>query len=416
MHIVIVNRWPRFFDGVRWDNELTRYEEFVDHDANQVSYIVDGLGADGVLADPAEIACLVRVEDVNDVAALGAAVREITERVGPVDELLALSEFTLEQAAKVRAELGIPGPTVDEVAVYRDKVRMKQILDEAGIRVPRFAGCVDAEQVRAFTESCGYPLILKPVDAAASIGVHRVTDRAELDAALAEVISTGALVRYEVEEFVAGDIYHIDGFVDDDASVAFQAVSRYINDCLAFTTGTPLGSVLVGPSPVRSMIEEFSRTVIAALGLRRLPFHLEVFLTPDGELVFLEIGGRVGGAEVPHLLNQVFGVNLYEMWLRALSGDPVAAPAEPVESSGGWLVIPKSAERTERVLRASSMRDQVPIVWRELLPAPGQVLAPGGAYDALHRGRFILLHEDEHVVEAGIRKIIENFDFEAELL
>jgi hypothetical protein len=412
MHIVIVNRWPRFFDGIRWDNELTRYEEFVDHEANQVSYVVDGPGADGVLADPAKIACQVRVEDVNDVAALVAAVREITERVGPVDELIALSEFTLEIAAKVREDLGIPGPTVDEVAVYRDKVRMKQVLDEAGIRVPRFATCSSTEQVRSFAASCGYPLILKPVGGAASIGVSRVDNVAELDAAL----TTLDLAGYEIEEFIAGEIYHVDGFVDDDSRVTFQAVSRYINDCLSFARGTPLGSVLMGLSPRRTLIEEFSQQVVSALGLRRLPFHLEVFITPAGDPVFLEIGGRVGGAEVPHLLYQVFGVNLYEMFLRVLSGAPVPPAPKHVDSSGGWLIMPKSAAQTERVARVSSMRDQMPIVWRELLPAPGQVLAPGGAYDALHRGRFILLHEDEHVVEAGIRKIIENFDFEAELL
>ncbi|PXX71312.1 ATP-grasp domain-containing protein [Nocardia tenerifensis] len=412
MHIVIVNRWPRFFDGVRWDNELTRYEEYVDHEANRVSYVVDGPGAEGVLADPAKIAHLVRVADVNDVAALRAAVREITVRVGPVDELIALSEFTLEIAAKVREDLAIPGPTVDEVAVYRDKVRMKQVLEKAGIRVPRFAACVSAEQVRSFADSCSYPLILKPLAAAASIGVRRVDDAAALDAALSSIV----LADYEIEEFVTGEIYHVDGFADDAAHVPFQAVSRYINDCLSFTQGAPLGSVLLNPSPRRALIEEFSRQIVSALDLRRLPFHLEVFVTPAGEPVFLEIGGRVGGAEVPHLLYRVFGVNLYEMFLRVLSGEPVPAVPEHVDSSGGWLIMPKSAERAERVVRAASMRELVPAVWRELLPEPGHVLAPGGAYDALHRGRFILLHEDERVVEAGIRKIIENFDFEAESL
>ena len=50
MHIVIVNRWPRFRDGRRWDNELTRYEDFFDHQQHRISYVVDALGADGVLA------------------------------------------------------------------------------------------------------------------------------------------------------------------------------------------------------------------------------------------------------------------------------------------------------------------------------------------------------------------------------
>ncbi|MFE7447475.1 biotin carboxylase, partial [Streptomyces chartreusis] len=61
MHIVLVNRWPRFSDGIRWDNELTRYEEFIDHDKHRVSYVVDALGAEGVLVDPARIAHFVQV-------------------------------------------------------------------------------------------------------------------------------------------------------------------------------------------------------------------------------------------------------------------------------------------------------------------------------------------------------------------
>ncbi|WP_228718096.1 hypothetical protein [Kitasatospora acidiphila] len=132
MHIVIVNRWPRFSDGVRWDNELTRYEELIDHDRHQVSYVVDDLGVRGVLAEPSKIAAMVRIDDVNNADSLRAAVQEVTERVGPVDQLVALPEFTLEIAARVREDLGLPGPTRDEVAVYRDKVRMKELLAEAG--------------------------------------------------------------------------------------------------------------------------------------------------------------------------------------------------------------------------------------------------------------------------------------------
>ncbi|MFD7912131.1 acetyl-CoA carboxylase biotin carboxylase subunit family protein [Streptomyces sp. NPDC059752] len=409
MHIVIVNRWPRFEeDGVRWDNELTRYEEFIDHDAHQVSYVVDALGAEGVLADPAKIAHLVRIDDVNDVDALRAAVVEVSEKVGPVDQLIALSEFTLEIAAKVREDLGLPGPTTAEVAVYRDKVRMKEILAAAGVRVPRFAACTDVESGLALARSCGYPVILKPVDGAASIGVHRVEDEATLAELLAEV----DLMRYEIEEFVTGTIHHVDGFADARSEVGFQVTSRYVNDCLSFGAGEPLGSFVLQDSPLRGRIEEFSRGCVRALGMRDTPFHLELFVTPEDELVFLEIGGRVGGSEVPHLLNKLFGVNLFEIWLRALCGEPTTPPTRSGDPSGGWLVVPKPAGLPAVVRKASSVRGSVPAVWRELLPSVGEVLEPGGAYDALHAGRFILLHDDQVQVEADIRRIIETFEFE----
>ncbi len=407
MHIVIVNRWPRFDDGVRWDNELTRYEEFLDHERNQVSYVVDGRGAAGVLTDSEHIAALVEVDDVNSYEALHAAVALITETAGPVDQLIALSEFTLGIAARVRESMGIPGPTPAEVAVYRDKVRMKEVLAAAGVPVPRFARYESPAQVTAFAAECGYPVIVKPVDGAASIGVHLVAD----EAALAALQPSLDPERHEIEEFVTGAIYHVDGFAGPKADVQFQVVARYVNDCLAFESGTALGSVIVQSSPLRERIEDFTRRCLRALGMRTMPFHLELFVTPDEGLVFLEIGGRVAGAEVPYLLNRLFGVNLYEQWLRALTGTALAIPAKSGDPSGGWLTIPKP-KAMARVVSVTSMATAVPTIWRELIPAPGEIFQSGGSYDALHSGRYIFLHDDEAVVEADILRTIADFSIE----
>ncbi|KAB0686476.1 ATP-grasp domain-containing protein [Burkholderia territorii] len=410
MHIVIVNRWPRFHDARRWDNELTQYETFFDHQRDTISYVVDAPGAAGVLAPRDAIAHQIEIGDVNDYAQLLDAVAAIAHRVGPVDRLIALSEFTLEVAARVRAELGIPGHTPDDVARYRDKVRMKEVLAEAGIAVPRFARCTGTQSTLAFADAIGYPLILKPVDGAASIGVVRIDDRTSLAAKLADVQTFS---RYEIEEFIAGDIYHVDGFVDAQGSVPFQAVSRYINSCLDFAESQPLGSVLVQHSALRERIERFSAACIAALDLTLTPFHLELFVRPDGELVFLEVGARVGGSEVPHLINKVFGVNLYEHWLRGLGGTPIEAPVKRGDPSGGWLVIPKPRALPCRVLHASPMRSRVSSIWRELIPAAGDVLEPGGSYDALHSGRFIFTGRAEADIEADIRAVIDTFEFDA---
>ena len=60
------------------------------------------------------------------------------------------------------------------------------------------------------------------------------------------------------------------------------------------------------------------------------------------------------------------------------------------------------------------MKERFETIWRELVPRPGQVLEPGGSYDALHSGRFILLHEDQQRVTDDIQRIIETFEFEVE--
>lgn len=410
MHIVIVNRWPRFQDPSRWDNELTRYEEFFDHQRHRISYVVDGPGAEGVLAPREHIAHLVQVDDVNQYPQLLAGVQEVIERVGPVDQLIALSEFTLEIAARVRQALNIPGHGPEQVAVYRDKARMKEILQEHGLAVPPFIRCNDVEQVLDFAGAVGYPVIVKPVDGAASIGVAKIEDARALRAILSEV----DLGRYEVEAFIQGQTYHIDGFTDDSGAVPFQVVSRYINSCLDFASAKPLGSVILQSSQLRTRIEAFSECCLRALNLRNSAFHLEIFVEENGSLVFLEVGARVGGSEVPHLINKVFGVNLYEHWLKGLAGDPVPLPTIEADPSGGWLVVPKPAQLPCRVIEAQSLRPHVSSLWRELLPRPGQILEAGGSYDALHSGRFIFTDASEVDIEYDIHHAIKTFHFQAE--
>ncbi|TDF84096.1 acetyl-CoA carboxylase biotin carboxylase subunit family protein [Pseudomonas sp. H9] len=412
MHIVIVNRWPRFQDSERWDNELTQYEHFFDHQQHRISYVVDGPGAEGVLAPREQIAHWVQVEDVNRYEQLLAGVSEIVAKVGPVDLLIALSEFTLEIAARVRKTLNIPGHGPEQVAVYRDKARMKEILHAQGIAVPAFSRCQSIEQALAFAEFVGYPVIVKPLDGAASIGVAKAADAQTLRSLLAEV----ALERYEVEAFIQGQVYHIDGFTDALGQVPFQVVSRYVNSCLDFASHQPLGSVILQSSPLRTQIEAFSKRCLQALRLCDSAFHLEVFVTPEGEVVFLEIGGRVGGSEVPHLINKVFGVNLYEHWLKRQIGTPIVVPASMQDLSGGWLVIPKPAQLPCRVIQAHTTGPAVPSLWRALVPKPGQVLEAGGSYDALHSGRFIFTDANEADIERDIHQVITHFQFQAEPL
>ena len=57
--------------------------------------------------------------------------------------------------------------------------------------------------------------------------------------------------------------------------------------------------------------------------------HLEVFVRPDGELVFSEIGARIGGAWIPGLLSAHFGHDIWRMLAEAtLSGQ--CQPPKPV--------------------------------------------------------------------------------------
>src|SRR3954451_12862007 len=80
-----------------------------------------------------------------------------------IDQVECLWEPYMVLAARIREHLDLPGMTVEHAVLFRDKERMKQALDRAGIRTPRHAAAEAGAQVWEAAERIGYPLIVKPI-------------------------------------------------------------------------------------------------------------------------------------------------------------------------------------------------------------------------------------------------------------
>ena len=109
------------------------------------------------------------------------------------------------------------------------------------------------------------------------------------------------LASYEVEEFIEGELYHVDRVVASAGNMLFACASRYIAPCLNFEHGAPLGSVILSRSAEERRFIGFAQLVLEVLQLKSSAFHLEAF-EQAGELIFLEIGARVPGADVSYVV------------------------------------------------------------------------------------------------------------------
>src|SRR5687768_15005178 len=74
-----------------------------------------------------------RVADVLDVEQLAAAVEAVAERLGGVDCLFAAYEQLQVPVALVRERFGIEGMGAEAARNFRDKARMKELFDAAGL-------------------------------------------------------------------------------------------------------------------------------------------------------------------------------------------------------------------------------------------------------------------------------------------
>ncbi len=180
----------------------------------------------------------------------------------------------------------------------------------------------------------------------------------------------------------------VDGVVDREGQCLFASVSRYLSSCLAFAAGAPFGSVIQADGEHRTRCERFALGVLAALDLRASAFHLELFDTGT-ELVFLEIGARVPGADVPYVIHDVYGVNLYQLWVDVLMGKPVRPMPRDGAASGAWLMIPRPQPLPRRVVHATPLVGKVPFLYREVVPKAGDLLEHCEGYATLQGGRFL---------------------------
>lgn len=325
MKILILHRVPYY---------KIDYRRGIDHDAHDVTYV----GTEERLADlPLGLRrqTIVRPGSGPVGDEVIAAVKE--GGFGPFDRVISVSEYELLDAAQVRIALGVPGPRMEDVLRVRDKVLMKESVAEAGLRVPHHARA-SAAMADGHRFQWAGKTVLKPVAGASSVDVTVHKSPALALAALTEMVGSRGVnpADFELEEFVEGPIIHIDGLVEGGAVVSCKA-SRYVGTCLSYADGVPLGSVQL-EDDIR--YTAWAGRCVAAVGIHDGAFHLEAIHSDDG-LVFLEIGARVGGADVVDTFELATGIHMPSAELRLQMGErlPVPAPS-PRGRLHAWFVFP----------------------------------------------------------------------------
>ncbi len=317
MNIVVLHRIP--FAKIRYDLA-------VDHHRHTVRYLSTTGTADGL---PAGADCRVLDTSTADTDALA---RAYADWLGTADRLIARSEYDLLPAARLRERFAIPGDSPGAVLPLRDKWLMRTLAAAAGIAQPAFWSVAD---FRRDPPAAGIYLI-KPRLEASSTGIETGGVREILDG-LDRLDGAAASAGVFVEEFVPGEIWHLDGYLRA-GTVRAVASSVYVGNCLNYAHGSPLGSAQTPDEPGALAL---LRRTLPVLGQRDGAFHFELIRARDGRFLFLETASRVGGAGVAQTFELRTGVNLYQADLRhQLFGDIDGPPVRLSTDWYGWFVFP----------------------------------------------------------------------------
>ncbi|HBP22659.1 MAG TPA: hypothetical protein DEA08_33375 [Planctomycetes bacterium] len=268
------------------------------------------------------------------------------------DRVETLWEPLVMLAARLREKLGCPGMRPHQAVAFRDKEEMKRRLDAAGIRTPRHARAESADEMRAAAEKIGYPLIVKPIAGAGSADTYRVDDRQRLEQVITLVQHVPVV---SVEEFIEGREFTFDT-VCGGGRPLFYNIAWYRPRPLVMRTVQWISPQVVAlRNPDQDELadgRQMGFDVLKALDYHSGFTHMEWFLKDDGEVVFGEIGARVGGARLIDQMNYSNDCDLYRGWAEAVCYGRLS---EPVQRRYNVAIIFKRAQGEGRIRQIAGL-------------------------------------------------------------
>lgn len=296
--------------------------------------------------------------DTSNLSDLLAAVKAETE---PISGVITFAEALVPAVARVAAELGLPWVGERTAQLARDKFRMREAAEAAGVPQPRFGLARTTAEALELSDRIGFPLVLKPVLGTGSMFVRSVADREELaehfdffregawDRFTNDPLHQAARTEYDgallLEEFVPGPEISVEALVVDGVTHMVAIHDKPLPTGPTFEevyacTPTRL------PADVVAAAAAAAAQVHAALGIEVGGTHVEFRLRDGVEPILLEAAARLGGGPIYRSVLLSTGVDMVAAALDLSTGrTPVIRPREQPVAVGFWNIFPARAGR-----------------------------------------------------------------------
>lgn len=296
-------------------------------------------------------------------------------REQPFGAVAAFNEGTFEIVHAISEALQIH--CVIDVALYervRDKSTTRAILTGAGVPNCRYARAAGRSDIKRAITVVGLPCIVKPVDAEGSVGVMRIAEVADIDAAL-DLLGDDQLDRgMLVEEFLVGEELSVEALSVGQRHQIVAITKKFTNEQNFIERGHLV------PAPVsaadHAAIIDYVVQVLDALGFHDCPSHTEIMLTADGPRL-IETHNRIGGDRIMDLIDHSSDVDMYDLVARQSIGEPVdgllPGTVTAKQSAAVWYADPVAARELKlaEVTGLEQARCLPGVLCVDLLKEPG---------------------------------------------
>ena len=301
----------------------------------------------------------------------------------PLAAIVGVDEETTVLAARAARALSLRHNSERSVAAAHDKHRLRQLLEQAGLRCPWYRLIEAGQNLELAAGQARYPCVLKPLSLSASRGVIRADNPSAFVRAANRVRyilgkttpasrTCGPIL---VEQFIPGCEVALEGLLENGR----------LKVLALFDKPDPLDgpffeeTIYVTPSRLTTEwqrdISVETETAAFALGLETGPIHAELRVNEQGPWI-IELAPRTIGGLCSRSLRFSGQITLEELVLRQAMGEPVANLVRDEPASGVMMIPIAKAGRLQAVHGLEAARSVTGVDKLDITIPIGEQLVP----------------------------------------
>lgn len=328
------------------------------------------------------------------------------------------SDMAAPLVGRIAEALGLPTWGEETARKFTDKVRMRAVFEELGLPVPAYFHATSIEEAKDGIVKIGYPVVIKPTDAFASRGVFKVYNEEELVDYFPRSLGASRSKNIIVEQFLQGEQYFCQGFVQEHKLRLYAFSDRYYYDlpdvAIPYTNAFP---AKITPEFQNRMTDIFTKVVEYLNPLFGHVWAEWIYNKETDKFYIIEIAVRGGGAFVTdELIPRAYGIDSRPYLVNAAMGhneksffDEVIKPRSAAFYS--FLLPEGTIKRIEGLETMESLSGVVKAKFKKM--EVGDVVPPienkGSRY-----GMIIIEGRNREELDSILYKVKKNITIEVE--
>ncbi|KIL07066.1 ATP-grasp domain-containing protein [Clostridium botulinum] len=267
------------------------------------------------------------------------------------DALIPGYDYVTAATAKVSELLDIKGTSYQATLTARNKDMARDIFLKNNVPSAKYAVITNYTDALKASNLIGYPVVLKPTNAAGSQNVSYIKDEDSLLKAFNKISKfktsyLGFSVRQEylIEEYLIGPEFSVELFLNEGSIEFAEITEKHTSDLPYFVERLHIFPSSICQE-VRDNIIDVAKKAVFFIGIQNGPTHVEIKYTNEGPKI-IEVNGRPGGDNITSdLIINSYGINIYKETIKMYLSEPLDMEKKnDIASAIGYILSEKKGK------------------------------------------------------------------------